>query len=189
MNRRISIGLALFGALASLAIFTSIFDPFAAAKSFVIITGAIGLMGYALLDLVQNRLFLFGKSQQIFLVLLLIFIGVFLVRTVTTSDTNSAIYGVVGRGSGFLTYLSYGLIFILSMVYVNLNNFRFLISGLLIAGFLGSFYSLLEKLGKNPWKMSQVYEGTRSLFGNPNLSGAFLSLATILSVRILKNRG
>jgi O-antigen ligase len=189
MNRRVTIGLALIGSLSSLAIFTSIFDPFAAAKSFVIITGAIGLMGYALLDLVQNRSFLFGKSQQIFFVLLLIFIGTFLARTVTTSDTNSAIYGVVGRGSGFLTYLSYGVIFILSMVYVNLSNFRFIVRGLLIAGFLGSFYSLLEKLGKNPWKMSQVYEGTSSLFGNPNFSGAFLSLATILSIWTLTNKG
>jgi hypothetical protein len=140
------------------------------------------------LDLVQNRLSLFGKSQQVFFVLLLIFVGVFLARTVTTSDTNGAFYGVVGRGSGFLTYLSYGLIFILSMIYVNLSNFKFLIRGLLIAGFLGSFYSLLEKLGKNPWKMSQVYEGTSSLFGNPNFSGAFLSLATILSVWMLTNK-
>jgi hypothetical protein len=74
------------------------------------------------------------------------------------------------------------------MVYVNLSNFGFLIRGLLVAGFLGSFYSLLEKLGKNPWKMSQVYEGTRSLFGNPNFSGAFLSLATILSVWMLTSK-
>jgi O-antigen ligase len=188
LNRRISIGLAFIGTLSSLAILTSIFDPFAAAKSFVIVTGVIGLMGYALLDLVQNRLSLFSKSQQVYFVLLLIFMGAFLARTVTTSDTNSAIYGVVGRSSGFLTYLGYVLIFLLSIVYVNLSNFRFLIRGLLIAGFLGSFYSLLEKLGKNPWKTSKVYEGTSSLFGNPNFSGAFLSLATILSVWMLTNK-
>jgi len=180
--------LAFIGTLSSSAILTSIFDPFAATKSFVIVTGAIGLMGYALIDLVQNRLSLFSKSQQVFFVLLLIFMGAFLARTVTTSDTNSAIYGVVGRSSGFLTYLGYVLIFLLSMVYVNLSNFRFLVRGLLIAGFLGSFYSLLEKLGKNPWKTSKVYEGTSSLFGNPNFSGAFLSLATILSVWMLTNK-
>jgi len=188
LSRRISIGLAFIGTLSSSAILTSIFDPFAATKSFVIVTGAIGLMGYALIDLVQNRLSLFSKSQQVFFVLLLIFMGAFLARTVTTSDTNSAIYGVVGRSSGFLTYLGYVLIFLLSMVYVNLSNFRFLVRGLLIAGFLGSFYSLLEKLGKNPWKTSKVYEGTSSLFGNPNFSGAFLSLATILSVWMLTNK-
>jgi len=188
LNQRISIGLAFIGTLSSLAILTSIFDPFAATKSFVIVTGVIGLMGYALLDLVQNRLSLFSKSQQVFFVLPLLFICAFLARTVTTSDTNSAIYGVVGRSSGFLTYLGYVLIFLLSIVYVNLSNFRFLIRGLLIAGFLGSFYSLLEKLGKNPWKTSKVYEGTSSLFGNPNFSGAFLSLATILSVWMLTNK-
>jgi O-antigen ligase len=188
LNQRISIGLAFIGTLSSLAILTSIFDPFAATKSFVIVTGVIGLMGYALLDLVQNRLSLFSKSQQVFFVLPLLFICAFLARTVTTSDTNGAFYGVVGRSSGFLTYLGYVLIFLLSIVYVNLSNFRFLIRGLLIAGFLGSFYSLLEKLGKNPWKTSKVYEGTSSLFGNPNFSGAFLSLATILSVWMLTNK-
>jgi tetratricopeptide (TPR) repeat protein len=30
--------------------------------------------------------------------------------------------------------------------------------------------------GIEPWKMNQVYEGTSSLFGNPNFSGAFLSI-------------
>jgi tetratricopeptide (TPR) repeat protein len=54
----------------------------------------------------------------------------------------------------------------------------------LIAG----FYSFLESIGIEPWKMSKVYEGTSGLFGNPNFSGAFLSLTVILSFWILTNK-
>ena len=188
MNRRIAIGIASIGAIASLGIFTSLFDPFAAAKSFIIITGALGLLGYALFDIVQNRATMIAGQRRVFFVLVLGFLVLFLVRAITTSDINGALYGVVGRSSGFITYFAYGLTFILSMLYFNFDNFRFALRGLLIAGCIGSIYSLLEKLGKNPWKMGKVYEGTGSLFGNPNFSGAFLSLAVVLSVWILTNK-
>ena len=188
MNRGIAIGIASIGATASLAIFTSLFDPFAAAKSFVIITGALGLMGYALIDIVQNRAGMIVGKRRFFLVLILAFLALFLFRAITTSDINGALYGMVGRSSGFITYFAYGLIFILSMLYFNFDNFTFALRGLLIAGLIGSIYSLLEKLGKNPWKMSKIYEGTGSLFGNPNFSGAFLALAVVLSVWVLTNK-
>ena len=188
MNRRIAIGIASIGAIASLAIFTSLFDPFAAAKSFVIITGALGLMGYAVIDILQNRATMVAGRRRVFFVLVLAFLVLFLVRAMTTSDINGALYGMVGRSSGFITYFAYGLIFILSMLYFNFDNLTFALRGLLIAGLIGSIYSLLEKLGKNPWKMSKIYEGTGSLFGNPNFSGAFLSLAVVLSVWVLTNK-
>lgn len=183
-----AIGLSSVGTFASMAIFTSIFDPFAAAKSFVIISGALVLLGYALIDIVQNRATVAAGKRRIFLVLVLAFLVLFLVRAITTSESNGAFYGVVGRSSGFITYFAYGLLFILSMLNFSASNFKFALRGLLIAGIIGSIYSLLEKLGKNPWKMVKVYEGTSSLFGNPNFSGAFLSLAVILSVWVFSNK-
>lgn len=188
MHRRVAIGLALIGSLASLALLTSIFDPFAAAKSFVIITGAVSLTGYSLIDLMKKRSTFLAGSLRFFLIFIFAFLGVFLSRAITSSDTNSAFYGVIGRSSGFLTYFAYGLIFVLSIFYLGINNVQFLVRGLLLAGFLGSFYSLLEKFKLNPWKMSQIYDATSSLFGNPNFSGAFLSLTVILCIWIITNK-
>lgn len=179
MKRRISFGLALLGGVGSLAIFTSLFDPFAAAKSFVIVSGAALLAGYAALDLFKVRIKGSGGMQRLFLYLIFGFITVFLIRTLTTSDVNGALFGVVGRHSGFLAYFGYTLIFVLSMLYVNISNFEVLVKGLLVAGFLGSVYSLLEFLDLEIWKMTKVYEGTSSLFGNPNFSGAFMALTAI----------
>jgi O-antigen ligase len=188
LNRHIAMGLASVGGLAAVVISTSLFDPFAAAKSFAIVTGAFALFGYSLMDILQNRSTLFRGHYRFFLVLISLFIGLFLIRAFITSDINGALYGVVGRSSGFLTYFGYALIFVLSMIYLNLNNFKYLIRALLIAGFFGSFYSLLEKFKVNPWKMSNIYNGTSSLFGNPNFSGAFLSLVVILCIWILTNK-
>jgi O-antigen ligase len=179
LSRRISVGLALLGGIGSLAIFTSLFDPFAAAKSFVIFSGAALLAGYTALDLFKGRIKKSNQMQRLFLCLVLGFISLSLIRTLTTSDVNGALFGVVGRHSGFIAYFGYILIFILSMLYVNLRSFEVLVQGLLVAGFLASIYSLLEFLDLEFWKMTKVYEGTSSLFGNPNFSGAFMALTAI----------
>ncbi len=185
LSRRISFGLALLGGVGSLAIFTSLFDPFAAAKSFVIFSGAALLAGYAALDLFKARIKGTGRTQKWFLYLVLGLVALFLIRTVTTSDVNGALFGVVGRHSGFLAYFGYALIFILSMFYVNVSNFEVLVKGLLFAGFLASTYSLLEFLELEFWNMTKVYEGTSGLFGNPNFSGAFMALTAIAATWFL----
>ena len=179
LSRRISVGLALLGGIGSLAIFTSLFDPFSAAKSFVIFSGAALLAGYTALDLFKGRIKKSNQMQRLFLCLVLGFISLFLIRALTTSDVNGALFGVVGRHSGFIAYFGYILIFIVSMLYVNLRSFEVLVKGLLVAGFLASMYSLLEFLDLEFWKMTKVYEGTSSLFGNPNFSGAFMALTAV----------
>jgi O-antigen ligase len=188
LKRRISVGLALVGGLGSLAIFTSLFDPFAAAKSFVILSGAALLFGYAALDLFKDLLKKASHIQRFFLYLIFGFIALFLIRTLTTSDVNGAFFGVVGRHSGFLAYSGYTLIFVLSMLCVSASNFEVLIKGLLIAGFLASAYSLLEFVDLEFWNMSKVYEGTSSLFGNPNFSGAFMALTAIAATWFLLSK-
>jgi O-antigen ligase len=185
LSRRISVGLALLGGVGSLAIFTSLFDPFAAAKSFVIFSGAALLAGYAAMDLFKGRIKGSSRPQRLFLYLVLGFVALFLIRTVTTSDINGALFGVVGRHSGFLAYFGYALIFVLSMLYVNSSNFDVIVKGLLVAGFFASAYSLLEFLGLELWNMTKVYEGTSGLFGNPNFSGAFMALTAIAATWFL----
>ncbi len=185
LSRRISVGLALLGGFGSLAIFTSLFDPFAAAKSFVIFSGAALLAGYSALDLYKFRINGSGRMQRLFLYSVLAFVALFLIRTLTTSDVNGALFGVVGRHSGFLAYFGYAIIFALSMLYVSASNFEVLVKGLLFAGFLASAYSLLEFLDLALWNMTKVYEGTSGLFGNPNFSGAFMSLTAIAAIWFL----
>jgi O-antigen ligase len=185
LSRRISFGLALLGGVGSLAIFTSLFDPFAAAKSFVIFCGAALLAGYAALDLFKTRIKGSNSKQRLFLYLVLGFLALFLFRTMTTSDVNGALFGVIGRHSGFLAYFGYAIIFVLSMFYVKLSNFEVLVKGLLVAGFLASAYSLLEFFDLEFWNMTKVYEGTSGLFGNPNFSGAFMALTAIAATWFL----
>lgn len=185
LSRRIAFGLAFLGGTGSLAIFTSLFDPFAAAKSFVILSGAALLAGYVALDLFKARLKGWGQIQRLFLYLILGFVALFSIRTLTTSDVHGALFGVVGRHSGFLAYFGYVLIFLLSMLYVNSSNFNLLVKGLLVTGFFASAYSLLEFLDLEFWNMTQVYEGTSGLFGNPNFSGAFMALTAIAATWFL----
>jgi len=185
MTRRISQGIGLVGTFGSLAIFTSLFDPFAAAKSFAIALGTAGLFGYGVLEILKNKNTILIDTKKYFIFAVVTFIGLFLARTLTTSDINGALFGVVGRHSGFITYFSYVLLFVISVSFVRIANLHLILRYLLIAGLIAGCYSFLETIGAEPWKMSKVYEGTSGLFGNPNFSGAFLSLTVILSFWIL----
>jgi O-antigen ligase len=175
-------GLALLGSLGSLGIFTSLFDPFSAIKTFLIALGAFGLLGYAAINLVKDRSTLFQGKKRIFVLAVLAFLIVFFIRAVTSLDRNLAFYGVVGRNSGFITYSAYIAIYVLAIAYLRTNTFETLITGVLVTGVIAGCYSLLELAGIEPWKMNQVYEGTSSLFGNPNFSGAFLSITFIAAL-------
>ena len=67
-------GLALLGSLGSLGIFTSLFDPFSAIKTFLIALGAFGLLGYAAINLVKDRSTLFQGKKRIFVLAVLAFL-------------------------------------------------------------------------------------------------------------------
>jgi len=125
---------------------------------------------------------LFNGTKKIFLFAALTFLALFFVRAITSTDRNLAFFGVMGRNSGFITYSAYVVTFILALAYIRSSVFEVLIMGVLVSGVIAGFYSFLEKFGLEPWKMKQVYEGTSSLFGNPNFSGAFLSLSFVAAV-------
>jgi O-antigen ligase len=182
------LGLGIFGALSSLAIFTSFFDPFSAAKTFVIVTSAFLLAGYGLIDLIKGKTIAKDKLRMSFIFASACFILLMLARTLTSADLNLALYGVVGRNSGFFTYLGYVLLFVLAISFIRSNHFFLIIRSFIGAGFLAGFYSLLESFDANPWKMSSRYEGTSGLFGNPNFSGAFLSLTAVASICVLASK-
>ena len=182
MNMRISKGLALIGSFGSLGIFTSLFDPFSSTKTFLITVGAFGLFGYAAIHLIKERTSSFQGQKTLFLSVALAFILVFFVRAITSPDRNLALYGVVGRNSGLVTYSAYVAIFVLALAYIRSTVFETLINGVLFTGLIAGGYSLLELADLEPWKMNQVYRGTSSLFGNPNFSGAFLSLVFVAAL-------
>jgi O-antigen ligase len=181
----VNLGLGFFGALSSLAIFTSLFDPFSAAKTFVIVTSAFLLAGYGSLELIKSRGITRNSLRLGFIALAFLFALLLLIRALSSSDMNLALYGVVGRNSGFYTYLGYVILFVVAITFVRSNHFNLIVRSLLVAGFLAGFYSLLESFDANPWKMRGPYEGTSGLFGNPNFSGAFLSLAAVTSLWVL----
>ncbi len=180
-----NLGLGFFGALSSVVIFTSLFDPFSAAKTFVIVTSAFLLAGYGSLELIKSRGITRNRPRLGFIALAFLFALLLLIRALSSSDMNLALYGVVGRNSGFYTYLGYVILFVVAITFVRSNHFNLIVRSLLAAGFLAGFYSLLESFDANPWKMRGPYEGTSGLFGNPNFSGAFLSLAAVTSLWVL----
>lgn len=181
-------GLGVSGGLSSIALYSSLFDPFSAAKTFVIVSSGFLLAGYSFLELIQSRKIATNRVRLGAIGISFIFLLLLLIRALSSVDLNLALYGVVGRNSGFYTYLGYVIFFTVAICFIRRSYFFLIIRSLLCVGFLAGFYSLLESFGANPWKMNSPYEGTNSLFGNPNFSGAFLSLTAIASSWVITTK-
>jgi O-antigen ligase len=105
------------------------------------------------------------------------------VITNSNSDARQQFWGVFGRNTGFLTYLSLYFIF-LSAALVNVENLSKVIAkSLIITNVIFSSYILLQFLGKDPIRWSQ--QDLFGTLGNTNFASSFLGMSAILYVSII----
>lgn len=94
------------------------------------------------------------------------------------------IYGDYGRNTGLLLYLCL-VIFCIILASINSNNLLTrMISGLIIAGSISTFYGLLQVLGIDFLGWDSAGEIT-GLFGNSNYQSSFLGISAISILSLL----
>jgi len=118
----------------------------------------------------------------IFIILNLMLI-IWIVVSTVTSSTNStqSFFGVSGRYTGALTYISFSLIavatFYLSTKQLNIQ----ILAGLVISGTINLIYCgfvILSKSDPIPW--TNTYGNILGTFGNPNFISSFLGIFNIV---------
>jgi len=118
----------------------------------------------------------------IFIILNLMLI-IWIVVSTVTSSTNSiqSFFGVSGRFTGALTYISFSLIavatFYLSTKQLNIQ----ILAGLVISGTINLIYCgfvILSKSDPIPW--TNTYGNILGTFGNPNFISSFLGIFNIV---------
>jgi O-antigen ligase len=168
----------------SLAVSTSFFDPFNFIKSVWIIVGSLLLLGHLAPNL-KLQFLLRGRKLQSTILVFLIFILCIATRGVISPDKNSAFFGLFGRQSGILIYAAYFILFSLTAILLNWQNFTtmFLIFNSTI--WIVAGYSFFQFTGNDPLDWESLYEGTSSFLGNPNFSGALLSIGAVAGVWLL----
>jgi hypothetical protein len=122
-----------------------------------------------------------NKSSQLPPVLVyvavLFFLWMLIVMIVSSAPISQQFWGVFGRNTGFLTYVSLLLILIGAAVVQHEDFYRKLVYALVTVSIPIFIYALLQAAGKDPISWSQMAPfGT---LGNINFSSAFFGMSAI----------
>ena len=117
-------------------------------------------------------------SYRVLLILLSLFcFQMILVLAVAPGDRWQQFFGVGGRQTGFLTYLSL-VVLTLSAVLSSSNILNQKVSKALIAaGSLSILYGLIQAAGLDPIGWTNPYSPVFGFFGNPNFQASFLGFS------------
>ena len=91
-------------------------------------------------------------------------------------------YGIFGRNTGFLTYLSLSILTLATASISKIENYEKLTKALIVAGVVNVFLCFLELLGINIFGFNNIYGNILGTFGNPNFISSFLGIFTSASV-------
>ncbi len=161
----------------------SVTDPINLPKMVFAVIGAMLILGI----MAGSGEFVPHKSHYPFLFLILGFIVVLMSQLLTSSGPISeTIYGIPGRNTGVLTYVSFTMIAWISFHLSSITNFRKIFSLAANLGLILAVYGIFQELGKEPFPYVNVYESNVfGTFGNPNFQSAFLGVIAVLAFSIL----
>jgi len=108
----------------------------------------------------------------------------------SSSPMSQGVYGVYGRNTGFLTYLFLGLIALAATQLNGRTNFKFVVTGFLVALAVNLAYGLWVLLFGDFLGWQNNYGALLGTFGNPNFISSFLGMgfSVVLALAIRSNR-
>lgn len=183
--RRISTLLLLVGPLTTLLISPwSNFDPINLVKLLAVTSISFASIALALSKRDKVREL---AVRPLALMSVAFVLWMLVVMLVTGAPINQQIWGVFGRNTGFLTYLSLILIMLTTALVQESSFYRKLIEALVLTAVPTTIYALIQVAGRDPiaWSVMSPF----ATLGNVNFSSAFFGLASVCStVLILQKR-
>lgn len=169
----LSIGVAL----TTLIVWTSgLTEPVGMPKLAILTTTALILLGYFL----PNAKALFREQKVAVITVVLFVVWMAFAALVSSNPISRSFYGVEARRTGWLTYFSFGIIFLIATLMRTAKSRKRVYSAFLFCGLVNVIYSLIVLISKKdpiPW--NNVYGTILGTFGNPNFISAFLGLFVI----------
>ena len=162
------------------------YDPINVPRFFTLaIFGSIAffiLLIYRKQLILKNRLLIFGFS-----VLFLLSSTVSLIAS--KLNFGDLIFGVTGRQTGYLTYVFFVLLMLLTSLVSNKNLASSLLKVLIVTGLISALYGLLQSLNLDPFEWINPYSPVFGLFGNPNFLSSFLGISASGALAFLLTKG
>jgi len=152
------------------------FDPFNSAKLIVVTSLSMCLAGYLLVKVNLLQIYKFYKVETIL-------ISGFFIQSIIvlfTSPTASTLqlFGIDGRNTGFIFYISLLILFISTLAIIDKNLTKYLIFTLIFVGLLNALYGSIQFFNLDPFNWSNPYNRVFGFFGNPNFQSAFMGITS-----------
>ena len=165
-----------FGAIAGTLYFgTTLQDPFNTPKLAILLV--IGMTLLPFINIKQLRNLAHGKSLAVIVGILA---SGFVISALFTDVKYIAIFGESQRKLGVLTYLSFIIIFLASLLYFNLESSKYIYFSVYFLSAYLSIYAILQTTDNDPIKWNNNYNKIITTFGNPNFASAFFAILAVL---------
>jgi len=156
----------------------STLDPVNLPKMFLLV-----ILSFALVPGVITKIRGHKRSRiSNFVILNLLLMSWVVVATVTTqSNPIESFFGISGRFTGSLTYLSFSLVAIATFYLSSQKLNSRILTGLLISGAVNLVYcGVVILTNRDPIPWTNVYGNILGTFGNPNFISSFLGIFNIV---------
>lgn len=134
--------------------------------------------------LVINRQLILSSKITKFVVIIqcVLLVQNLIVLITSSAPLEQQIFGRTGRGLGLITTFSLAIVLLATMLFVENNQKNHILLGLIISGFISSFYSVLQSFGIDLLKWESRTNGVIGTLGNPNFQSAFAAIVLVPSV-------
>jgi O-antigen ligase len=160
------------------------YDPLNIPKLASLVTFSSGLI----VIMILNRSTLFLRSNKPVLFIALGFLIWSILGFLLSSNKTEMFYGVTGRQTGLLAYISFLTIFLAAVVVSSSNlNFKVL-NALVCCGSLSAIYGLIQFLGLEGISWINSYNRIIGFFGNPNFQSSFMGISATAALALINIR-
>ena len=126
---------------------------------------------------IANRKSLITKQHRTIMFLAGAFaVWMWVVLVFSTGEFHQQLFGMYGRNTGFVTYLSFVILLFVATLISNGENNAKLYRFFLIAGSASLIYGVMQSFGAEPIKWVNGYSPVIGFLGNPNFQSSFLGV-------------
>ena len=135
-----------------------------------------GLISISIL-LINFKGFLSKENQTVLILSICFLLWVILASINSNMGISEILFGVTGRNTGVLTYLSLLFLMLFAVFTKNNTSIPNLILALLFCGLISNLYGLIQSFGLDPIEWINPYSPVFGFFGNPNFQASFMGIS------------
>ncbi len=165
-------------ALVTLVMWIPLYDPFDAPKSWVLSIAAAWLLGW----LIYNyKFFAQEKALKQTTFISLFFMATLTVAFIATDNKYVGFFGVYGRKTGLLAYLSFLVFFLAAAFLIRLEQISMLERTVVFLALILGIYGFFQHYKIDFINWNSPFNPVQETLGNPDFAGAMMAILLVLN--------